>query len=298
MAIYGRPEARRLLSKILEEGCVYAPGSGADGLLGEMAGLGIVREVSRESWLRDPRTGSTSFKLLSSCPYCGSSDIAKEELMEHVGCGYVGRASDFLKACPRCGRPAELRRVGSWFYCRSCGRSFRSPRVMASSDGGSVPLEDLEPVVVARYELNPELLEEVRSVLSLYSRLEERLRSLGYSLEEDASVNGASGIPQRFDIVARAPGRSLYVDVVIAESSPLLLAEVMGRFVKYFDAAQGSNLLLVTVPMGDLPRLLLGGCCPGRIRLVGGDALEEAVEAVEALEARGNAPPDTFVYRA
>jgi hypothetical protein len=289
MSIYRRPEARRLLSMLLEEGRVYAPGSGADDVLGDMLRLGMLREAARESWLRDPTSGATSFSLRPSCPYCGSSDIEKEELMEHIGCGYVGRASDFLrggecKVCPRCGRPADLRVIGSWFYCRSCGRSFQSPRIIASSGDRMVRVEELEPVVVTRYEVNPAMREEVRGVLSLYSRLEDRLRSLGYSIEESASVTGASGVPQKFDLIARAQDHSVYADFILAESEPLLLAGMMGQLVKYFDVVHGSRLLLVLVPMSDLPQRLLGSCCPGMIRILGGGTPEEAAGAIEGLE--------------
>ena len=288
-SIYRRPEARRLLSRLLEEGHLYAPGSGADDVLGDMLRLGMLREAARESWLRDPASGATSFSLKPSCPYCGSSDVGKEELMEHVGCGYVGRASDFLqggecKICPRCGRPADLRVIGSWFYCRSCGRSFQSPRIIASSGGRTVRVEELEPVGVIRYEVNPSMLDEIRGVLSLYSRLEDRLGSLGYSVEEFASVTGASGIAQKFDLIARAKDSSVYADVILAESEPLLLAGVMGQLVKYFDVVHGSRLLLVLVPMSDLPQRLLGSCCPGMIRILGGDSPEEAAGAIDALD--------------
>ncbi len=278
MAAYKRPEVRRILSSIIRG---ERPDQGdSEGALDLLLGLGIIREAGRESWMRDPATGSTSFRLRPLCPYCGSSDVSKEELLEHVGCGYVGRASDFLRGgecavCPRCGRPAELRRIGSWFYCRSCGRSFQHPRLMADFGGRVVPVEDLEPVVVTRYELNPELEDEVRGVLAIYSALEGRLRSLGYSLDGSTSVVGASGVVHRFDLAARSPSGVLYADVLLAEDETMLLAGLVGSLAKYVDVGGGSRILLLLAPSGDIPHGFMSGCCPGRLHLVEGADFEE-----------------------
>jgi len=289
MAAYRRPEVRRLLSRFLEEGHIYASGPDQEVLLELLRNLGMVREAARESWLRDPGTGSTSFSLRPSCPYCGSVEISKEDLMEHTGCGYVGRLSDFMRGdecviCPRCGRPADLRKLGSWFYCRSCGRSFHSPKIVASTGDRKMQVEDLELVEVSRYELNPEMLQEVKAVTSIYSALADRLSSLGFSVEELSAVKGISGVDQPFDIVARSPSRSIYADVILGESEQMLLANMIGQLVKYLDAPRESGLLLILVPRSRLPQQLLGGCCPDRIHVVEGDLLEDVVDAIGDLE--------------
>ncbi|MFP3293509.1 MAG: hypothetical protein RXP77_04295 [Nitrososphaeria archaeon] len=198
MEAYRRPEVRDALSRILREGGAYSTDHPAE-ILRELSELGILREVARESWMRDPGTGATSFTLRPSCPYCGSFSLGKEDLLEHVGCGYVGRASEFMRdggcaVCPRCGRPAEVRRIGSWFYCRSCGRSFHSPRIFASSGGKAIPAEDLELVEAARYELAPGIADEVRGVLSLYSRPPALVRVLRRAGQGD---HGHLGRPAR-----------------------------------------------------------------------------------------------------
>ncbi|MGC9191095.1 MAG: hypothetical protein ACP5GT_00245 [Conexivisphaera sp.] len=287
MAAYRRPDARRLLSRILEEG--HLDVAGQDDALKVLLDMGIIRETAREARMKDPETGATSFSLIPSCPHCGSRDLAKEELMEHPGCGYVGRLSDFTQSgeciiCPRCGRAAELRRIGSWFYCRSCGRSFHSPRILAQAGGRTLPAEDLELTEVRRYELSPDLIGEVRAILSLYSSVAERLRSLGYSVEESAAVRGISGVRQTFDVVARKGEHVVYVDVMLGESEPMLLASMMGHIVKYFDSAANATLLLIHSPRSELPRQLLSSCCPRSIRIVEGEDLDDLVKAMEVLE--------------
>ncbi|MFP3208459.1 MAG: hypothetical protein RXQ62_00440 [Nitrososphaeria archaeon] len=292
MEAYRRPEARDALSRILREGGAYSTDHPAE-ILRELSELGILREVARESWMRDPGTGATSFTLRPSCPYCGSFSLGKEDLLEHVGCGYVGRASEFMRdggcaVCPRCGRPAEVRRIGSWFYCRSCGRSFHSPRIFASSGGKAIPAEDLELVEAARYELAPGIADEVRGVLSLYSSLEGRLRSFGYSVEPARAITGTSGVRHVFDLVALGEGPMVLADVILGESEQMLLANLLGRVIKYLDAPRGSTLLLVLAPRSDLPKQLLRGCCPGSLRTVEGEDPEEAAAALGALDLRAN----------
>jgi len=71
------------------------------------------------------------------CPFCGSFDIKKSSLIEHVQCGYIDVEEKFLNkkgtlVFPKCGKILEkpevdYRKAGMWCKCNECGRNFDIP---------------------------------------------------------------------------------------------------------------------------------------------------------------------------
>jgi len=86
-----------------------------------------------------PKCESPLHVTQQACPYCGSSNIQKEKVIEHYGCGYVAFEEEFLQPdgslkCPSCGKTLksfeeEYRLIENVFRCKSCGSFFETEMV-------------------------------------------------------------------------------------------------------------------------------------------------------------------------
>lgn len=283
IAIYRRPEAREVIARLLR-GPLWSSAGGESGLLEELERAGLAEKVASESIAADPSTGSSTFSVKLLCPYCGSPRVAKEEMVEHRDCGFLGRLSDFSLEggslrCPRCGRPAppeSIRRIGIWFTCRSCGRAFHSPRISLVPQGGdrALSVEDLEVSELVMYRLREELRGEASAVLEAYSKLESRLRSAGYEVRSPASAPGVSGIVHEFDLAASRPGSPpLYAEIILGGEGEVA-AQLISSITKYYDMPQDSEFMLIVAPRLVHMRQVVAGCCSGRLRLLEADDAE------------------------
>jgi hypothetical protein len=115
-----------------------------------------------------PKCASHHLNVRETCPGCRRAHLAKEGLLHHFRCGYVGRQSEFATAgdgdgsrvCPKCNRTlhhvgTEYDRLGKAFVCLECGLITENPPVEAAclACGARTPAEDLVSTDVFSYVL-------------------------------------------------------------------------------------------------------------------------------------------------
>jgi hypothetical protein len=113
-----------------------------------------------------PKCSSHHLNVREVCPGCRRAHLAREGLLHHFRCGYVGILSEFAaredggRVCPKCNRElhhlgTEYDRLGKAFICRQCGLITENPPVEAVcfACGARTPAEDLLNTEVFSYVL-------------------------------------------------------------------------------------------------------------------------------------------------
>lgn len=116
-------------------------------VLASLAEKGFLHGKEHDPVATCPKCDSHKIAVRLGCRSCGSINVKRVKIIEHILCGFMGaedgfRHEDSLK-CPKCGRAIEydperplngdprsgIRVVGSLFRCRDCSREFDKPEV-------------------------------------------------------------------------------------------------------------------------------------------------------------------------
>lgn len=308
ISVYYRPEARLLLSKLLEEGdlkideySLVALNLNPDALqevVRRLEEIGVITSSKRESVVINPRTGQSSFMVKLLCSYCKSSSIVKEEMMEHRDCGFIGKLSEFPvrktgRACPKCGRPVNQvnsKRIGVWFSCKSCGQTLSKPEVglLDTVSSETLTIEQLEVLDRVTYELNREYRKEVSSITRLFNSLEKKLKDMGFRVEAPGRVKGASGVEHEFMFLASRGEVMLGLDLVIGDNDDEnMVQDVLRILTKHFDVRQnGIKAVIMLAPRApDFVRqfFMEEGTARGVV-VIEGDTIEDLTTMVNDLD--------------
>ncbi len=273
-SLYCDPAVRSVLRALLDSGSPLTSAqlsriAGGGDLPGALKGILRVSGVSYRAL--DPVTGDFEFLAKLSCPFCGSQDLRRDELVEHTGCGYVGRLSEFGPPggplrCPRCGSPVDrssLKSIGFWYQCNSCRQSFPRPNLslVGIRSGKEVQPDGLVPVKETSYELAEEARGPLRQLLDLLDALERAASSAGYRASGPSKVKGRSGIEHEFCMSLEGRGGRMLVDLAICGDS----SAIMRHLTKAFDASSESSVFLLVSPeVQDVAlRALMSAALPG-----------------------------------
>ncbi len=102
----------------------------------EKLALATRRVVDR--MLRCPKCDYGVLQPKLQCPNCGSTDIEKVRIIQHVICGYIDLEINFRRGeglvCPHCGvalaSENDYRVLGTLYYCHNCHTRFHEPDVI------------------------------------------------------------------------------------------------------------------------------------------------------------------------
>lgn len=182
-------------------------------VLESLAGTGVLRRNFFERLLRCPQCRSVNLRPSIHCPRCGSGNIARGRVLEHLLCKYVGLEEEFTArggyVCPKC--KVDLRSIGSDYQsmgllrkCRDCNEVFNVPtmkwRCLKCS---TLALEDeVSETIVYAYSLDESKRGRLEFELEPKARLIEFLTQHGYQVARDATVKGRSGGEHIIDILA------------------------------------------------------------------------------------------------
>jgi len=116
-------------------------------ILDSLAERGFLQLREHDPVATCPKCDSHKIAVRLGCRGCGSIDVKRVKILEHVLCGYMGAEDAFRHGgsmkCPKCGRAvksdperlldgdprSETRVIGSIFKCRDCNREFDKPEV-------------------------------------------------------------------------------------------------------------------------------------------------------------------------
>lgn len=233
-----------------------------------LADRGILRKSYFDRLLYCPRCQSINLRPSTHCPKCGSGDIARGRILEHLACGYVGVEEEFTAkgkyVCPRC--KLELRTMGGDYLsrgvlrkCRDCSDIFSSPLVKwRCLKCSSLSTEDeIIEVNVYAYTLDEGKRNWLEFEIQPKVEFLEFLRRHGYKVTANARVKGRSGAQHNIDILAtRDDGvvvHSVAIGVEIAREK-IGLDRIMDFDVKAYDTGIHDKILIIIPELGEEAR--------------------------------------------
>jgi hypothetical protein len=243
-------------------------GKEAVAIVESLTDRGVLRRSFFDRLLRCPRCQSMNLRPSTHCPKCGSGDIARGRILEHVACGYVGVEEEFTVrgkyVCPKC--KLELRTVGTDYMsrgvlrkCRDCSEIFSSPLVKwRCLKCSSLSTEDeIIEVNVYAYTLDEGKRNWLEFEIQPKVQFVGFLRNHGYKVTENARVKGRSGAEHNVDILAsRDDGvvtHNIAIGIEIAREQ-IGLDRIMDFDVKAFDSGFHDKVLIIIPELGEEAR--------------------------------------------
>src|SRR4030066_2020867 len=179
---FAYPELENLLGSTTQE---------AIAILEFLANEDILEKVSRENILFCPQCQSPSLKPGLGCPKCGSGNIAKGRILEHLSCRNNSLEGDYANegkyVCPKCKQ--ELRFLGTDYQslginykCRECGGISKDAAFnwQCLKCSNLFPEGEAKELVLYSYRLNESKKRQLQFELSEKPRFADFLRSRGY----------------------------------------------------------------------------------------------------------------------
>ena len=252
----------------LVEQTARVKGKEAVDIVEALSGRGILRKSYFDRLLHCPRCQSINLRPSTHCPKCGSGDIARGRILEHLACGYVGVEEEYSVkgkfVCPKC--KLELRTVGADYLsrgvlrkCRDCSEIFSSPLVKwRCLRCSSLSTEDeIIEVNIYAYTLDEGKRNWLEFEIQPKVRFVEFLVHYGYKVTENARVKGRSGAEHKLDMLAsRDDGvvtHNVAIGVEIAREA-IGLDRIMDFDVRAFDSGFHDKMLISIPELGEEAR--------------------------------------------
>jgi len=241
-----------------------------EALLDQLVRAGILRPKFFDKIMVCPGCSSKNVTYRYYCIQCGSHEIEKRELHEHIECGTIDSDDRFLRdgvhICPRCGKTlaklgADYRQVGTWFRCRSCSKRFDAPEGKHYCRECGLKFGVKESIFddVYSYSLDKAAETEFAKEVLLLLPMKKILRETGYEVEAPSLVRGVSGTSHTFDLVGFKTEKDqravITVDMVISD---VVCREehVVSVFAKTFDVSPKKSVLIAIPGLSDTAKKL------------------------------------------
>jgi DNA-directed RNA polymerase subunit RPC12/RpoP len=204
---FGYPDAEKILESTTSE---------AVATLELMANEDLLERNLHENILFCPKCQSPSLKPGIGCPRCGSANIAKGRIIEHLVCRNnsleIDYANDGRYICPQCSQELKVlgkdyQSLGISYKCRECGVISKDAtlNMQCLQCSHLFPQSEAKEIVLYSYRLNDKKKRQLQFELSEKPRFADFLRTRGYEVIEGAQVNGTtkSGAKHTLDILAQ-----------------------------------------------------------------------------------------------
>jgi len=227
-------------------------------ILESLAGEGILVKKFSDKFLSCPQCRSMNIRPVYCCPKCGTGNISRGRVLEHLACKYAGMEDEFFVkgrlACPRCNQEmhalgTDYRSLGVLYKCRDCGELFPQPAIKWSclKCSSVTPGDKIVELDACSYSLNEEKRNWIEFELKPKAQLSQLLRNRGYEIKENARVKGKSGAEHTIDILAaRDDGivvHNIAIGIEIADK-PIELNRVFGFDNKAYDIGLYDKVLI------------------------------------------------------
>jgi len=235
----------------------------ADKFLNELSEADILKRELHEQVIQCPNCKSSNVSIRYRCPSCGSFNIQKSSLIEHLSCGYMDIEERFKKEheleCPRCGKKlgkpnVDYKKAGVWCTCAQCNKKFDIPVPShhCRNCQRDFSFEDALYKDVYSYRLSEDAMKEALSS-NLVVTTAELLESYGFKVESPGLLQGKSGMPHTFDIIAQsrnADQNIIAIDLATSTDNIVPEQHIAAIFAKTYDVAS-CEPLLIAVPKLD-----------------------------------------------
>ena len=182
-------------------------------MLESLADEGILERKFFDKFLRCPQCQSLNLRPSYHCPKCGSGNIIRGRILEHLLCKYVGTEDEFLikgkLVCSKCQQElraldSDYRSLGLLYKCRDCTEVFSQPatkwRCLKCSS--LTTADKILEVNAYSYFLNEGKKNWLGFELKPKLQLIQFFQEEGYEVKENATMRGKSGAEYTFDILA------------------------------------------------------------------------------------------------
>jgi hypothetical protein len=237
-------------------------------LMESLAAKGVVRKSFFDRLIRCPRCHSVNLRPSSHCPKCSSGHIARGRILEHFACKYVGVEDEFTDrgryVCPRC--KMELRTVGAdyrsqgvLYKCRDCSEIFMVPflkwRCLKCSS--LINEDEVGEMVIYAYTFDEGKRNWLEFELQPKVRFVEFLQQHGYTVTQNARLQGRSGAEHAVDILATRDDGVVTHKVAIGieiSRERIGLDRVLDFDVKAYDSGIHDKVLIIIPELSEEAR--------------------------------------------
>lgn len=230
-------------------------------LLESLANQGILVRRFFDKFLFCPQCRSLLLRPTYSCAKCGSGNISRGRVLEHLSCKHTGLEDEFLfrgkLICPRCKLELrtldiDYRSLGVLYQCYDCRdvTPFPALKWRCLRCAAVFSAEKVQEVNAYSYALNEDKKNWLKFELKPKGQFIHFLRREGYRVEENAKLQGGSGIEHNFDLLAIRPlsilNHKVAIGVEIA-TRPVELDRVFDFDDKAYDCSI-SYKVLIAIP--------------------------------------------------
>jgi transposase-like protein len=193
-----------------------------------------------------PRCLSALNIINLECPYCKSINIARQRILQHEACGFLGPEERFTETgktvCPRCGAEVEIIRGQSeeagkdvlkvhsiLFICYNCGEVSTEPYISfrCLTCGMIYDLVGFESKSFYRYTVNLEALYKALEHKKPLKIIVEEATKRGIEVQQQVMITGASKVPHKVNLLFKKDGRIIGAAILITEKGESHLHEIM-----------------------------------------------------------------------
>lgn len=233
-------------------------------ILESLAATGILHKNFFDRLLRCPQCQSVNLRPTTHCPKCGSGNIARGRILEHLGCNYVGLEGEFISkgkyACPKCYQVlmaigSDYRSLGMLYKCYDCSDVFSLPQIKWSClKCSSISAEDkVIDTNIYAYSFNEAKRSWLEFELKPKHQLIEFLKQRGYKVAENATVKGRSGAEHNIDILATRDDGIINYTIAIGikiAGEKIELDEIFDFDDKAYDIGIHDKILIIVPELG------------------------------------------------
>ena len=230
-------------------------GANAQEQLEELADNALLERLFVAKEFGCPKCRSVNLSLRLHCPNCDSTQVERQDIIEHISCGFQGPQSKFVgEKCPKCGQPlgqvgVDYVRQGTQQVCRSCEQIFQAPiqKLTCTRDDISFSVSDAPEISLYNYRLMPRLEEEINRAVNQTQYIQEKVEALGFKTQSPASLTGRSGVKQQFFLVATSGVGFMKTNIVVDIISSGSTEEVFSLYAKAIDVS-AYGVLFAAIP--------------------------------------------------
>ncbi len=222
---------------------------------------GFVEKVVITRLIACPACGSANVATQYRCVKCDSYNLERTRIVQHLVCGYTDTQIKFKNyTCPKCGLKitnpeAELISLGVVYECLDCGSRTSRPkmvhRCMECDNIFTYREASYRPVYAFR------VTEEGRRLVSkelVRDVIRKALETEGFTVEEDVTLPGMSGVSHKYTLVVRRNGSPVMaIDIITGRE-----AEVLDAMVKRMDLAPEIEYVIITDNRAAITRRIAG----------------------------------------
>jgi len=233
-------------------------------ILESLAANGILNKSFFDRMLRCPQCQSVNLRPTTHCPKCGSGNIARGRILEHLICNYVGLEDEFISkgkyVCPKCYQvimaiESDYRSRGLLYKCHDCGEVSSLTQIKWKClKCASITAEDkVTDTTIYAYSFNEAKRSWLEFELKPKHQLIEFLKERGYKVVEKATVKGRSGAEHTIDILATRDDGIIAYTIAIGikvAGEKIELGEIFDFDDKAYDIGIHDKILIIVPELG------------------------------------------------